>query len=97
MVFKIVISELASLEITEAIEFYESRQKGLGKLFLTTLQTSFKVLKSNPELFAIKRKMIYREMPLSKFPFIIIYEIIENEVVVYSVFHTSRNPNKKHQ
>jgi len=33
-------------------------------------------------------------MPLAKFPFIIIYEIIESEVVIYSVFHTSRNPDK---
>ncbi len=95
MVFKIIISELASLEITESIEYYESRKKGLGKQFLNSLRMALAILKSNPELFSIKRKLVYREMPLAKFPFIIIYEIIESEVVIYSVFHTSRNPDKK--
>jgi hypothetical protein len=33
MVFKIVISKLAEIEIIEAIEFYENRKKGLGKVF----------------------------------------------------------------
>lgn len=95
MVFEIIISELASLEITESVAFYESRQKGLGKLFLNSLKSALQILKSNPELFSIKRKSIYREMPIKKFPFIVIYEIIGNEVIVYSVFHTSRNPDKK--
>jgi hypothetical protein len=31
MVFKIVISKLAEIEIIEAIEFYESRKKGARK------------------------------------------------------------------
>lgn len=95
MVFKITISKLASLEITESIDFYESRKKGLGKQFLNSLKVGLTILKSNPELFSIKRKSIYREMTLNKFPFIVIYEIIGNEVIVYSVFHTSRNPDKK--
>lgn len=95
MVFKIIISQLASLEITESIDFYESRQKGLGKQFINSLKSAFGILKSNPELFPIKRKSIYREMSLKKFPFIIIYEIIGNEVILYSIFHTSRSPDKK--
>jgi hypothetical protein len=34
-------------------------------------------------------------MTLVKFPFVIIYEIIETEIIIYSVFHTSRDPEKK--
>lgn len=95
MVFKIIISKLASLEITESIDFYESRRKGLGKEFLIYLKSVFHILKSNPELFPVKRKSIYREVSLKKFPFTIIYEIMKDEVIIYSVFHTSRNPDKK--
>jgi len=54
MVFKIIISELASLEITESIEYYESRQKGLGKQFLNSLIMALAILKSNPELFQLR-------------------------------------------
>ena len=95
MVFKIKILPLAENEIDESIKFYESRSKGLGKQFLSYLKSYLKVLKTNPELFEIKKEPGYRELTLVKFPFVIIYEIIENEVIVYSVFQTSRNPQRK--
>ncbi|WP_310559313.1 type II toxin-antitoxin system RelE/ParE family toxin [Flavobacterium sp.] len=95
MVFKIVISVLAESEIEETIEFYENRKKGLGKQFLEYFRGYLKILKTNPELFSIKKPPLYRELALKKFPFVIIYEIFQNEVIIYSVFHTSRNPTKK--
>ncbi|WP_343707777.1 type II toxin-antitoxin system RelE/ParE family toxin [Flavobacterium sp.] len=95
MVFKIKLLPLAEKEIDESIEFYESRSKGLGKQFLTYLKSYLKVLKTNPELFEIKKQPAYREMTLVKFPFVIIYEIIGIEIIIYSVFHTSRNPDRK--
>lgn len=95
MVFKIVISRLAESEIEETIEFYERRRKGLGKQFLHYFKGYLKILKINPELFSIKKPPFYRELPLKKFPFVIVYEIFQNEVIIYSVFHTSRNPTKK--
>lgn len=95
MAFRIRISNLAYNEIDEAIAFYESKSVGLGKNFLVYLKGYINVLKVTPELFAIKKKPFFRELPLKKFPFVIIYEIIEYEVVIYSVFHTKRNPSSK--
>lgn len=95
MGFKIKILPLAENEIDESVEFYESRRKGLGKQFLTYLKSHLQVLKLHPELFTIKKEPGYRELTLVKFPFVIIYEIIKDEVIVYSVFHTSRNPKRK--
>ena len=95
MVVKIVISRLAESEIEETIEFYESKRKGLGNQILVYFKGYLKILKTNPELFSIKKSPFYRELPLKKFPFVIIYEIFQNEVIIYSVFHTSRNPTKK--
>lgn len=95
MVFKIVVSGLAASEIEETIEFYESRRKGLGKQFLEYFKGYLTILKTNPDLFSIKKPPFYRELPLKKFPFVIIYEIFQNEVVIYSVFPASRNPTKK--
>ena len=95
MAFKIKILPLAEKEIDESIEFYEGRSKGLGKQFLTYLKFHLKILKINPKLFEIKKEPGYRELTLIKFPFVIIYEIIVDEVIVYSVFHTSRNPSPK--
>jgi len=95
MDFKITILRLAEKEIDESIEFYENRSKGLGKQFLIYLKSSLKVLSVNPKLFEIKKPPNYRELTLVKFPFVIIYEIIQNEVIIHSVFHTSRSPQRK--
>ncbi|SHN19861.1 type II toxin-antitoxin system RelE/ParE family toxin [Flavobacterium xinjiangense] len=95
MVFKIVISKLAEIEIIEAIEFYESRKKGLGKDFFVYLKGYLKILKMNPELFPLKKEPFFRELSLKKFPFVIIYEVFNDEIIIYSVFHTYRDPSKK--
>ena len=95
MVFKLKILKLAEIEINESIDFYESRRAGLGKGYLVYLKAYFKILQTNPELFEIKRPPYYRELPLKKFPFVIIYEIYQKEILIHSVFHTSKNPTKK--
>ncbi|MGV1012323.1 MAG: hypothetical protein ACOYBS_07730 [Flavobacterium sp.] len=82
MVFKIVITNLSSIEIEDAFEYYEIKSKGLGYRFLVYLKGYIKVLKVTPELFAIKRPPFFRELPLKKFPFVIIYEINQNQVIV---------------
>ena len=95
MVFEIVISSLAELEIQEAIEFYEGKRNGLGKQFLLYFKGYLKILKTNPKLFLIKKAPFYRELPLKKIPFVIVYEVLQDKVIIYSVFHTSRNPTNK--
>jgi hypothetical protein len=65
MVFKIVVSRLAESEIDKAVEFYENRETGLGKHFLVYFKGYLKMLKTNPELFPIK-KVLSTENYLSK-------------------------------
>ncbi|PRZ27731.1 hypothetical protein BC624_1018 [Flavobacterium granuli] len=67
MVFNIIILDLAEIEIDESIKFYESKSKGLGKHFLIYLKGYFKILKTNPKLFGIKKAPGFRELILSKF------------------------------
>ncbi len=95
MAFNIVISPLAAKEIDASIFYYNSRKTGLGFEFLVYLKGYLSILKRNPELFPLKRKNIFREIAMTKFPFVIIYEIVNEDVVIYSVFHTSRNPADK--
>lgn len=47
-----------------------------------------------PLQFPMKR-VPYREAVVTKFPFLIIFELLENSIIVYSVFNTWRNPEKK--
>jgi len=92
---KLIIELEAQIEIDKAIECYESKQIGLGADFFNYLDGYFQTLKNGEALFEIKRKPVFRELPLKRFPYIIIYEEYQNQVIVYSVFNTFQDQNKK--
>ena len=94
MKHELIIRDEAELDIIEAVKYYESQQIGLGKRFLSHLKTHLKRIQTYPEHFHIKRNP-YREAVLKKFPYLIIYELSENKVIVFSVFNTYQNPIKK--
>ncbi|MCD9575765.1 type II toxin-antitoxin system RelE/ParE family toxin [Flavobacterium soyae] len=94
MIFNIVIEPRALADIQEAIDYYESKQSGLGEYFYQVIDEHLDTLSKNP-FFEIRYKD-YRGLPIKKFPFIIFYFIDEKVKTVYimSVFNTSLNPSK---
>ena len=94
MSYSLEIKNEANLEITEAYLYYENKQIGLGEEFLSHLDIYFARIKKNPEHFPQKRKP-FREAFIKRFPYLVIYEITEYKVIVYSVFNTRQNPEKK--
>ena len=95
MASKLIIEFEAQKEISEAIEWYESKQAGLGEDFFNYLDGYFKTLKNGKAAFEIKRKPVFRELPLKRFPYILIYEKYKDHIIVYSVFNTFQDPYKK--
>ena len=91
----LTIESEAQKEIDDAIDWYESQQPGLVLDFFNYLDGYFQTLKEGNVLFPIKRKSIFRELALKRFPYVIIYEHTEAEIVVYSVFNTHQDPVKK--
>ena len=94
MKYLLEINEEANLEAIEAYLYYEKKRAGLGEEFLQHIETYFTRIVANPEHFLQKRKP-YREAFTRRFPFLIMYEILENKVIVYSVFNTWQDPKEK--
>ena len=90
----LIIKPQAILMTKDAYEWYEEQKLGLGEEFLNELDNIYLKLESHPEYFG-KVKKSFRQAALKRFPFVIVYEIIKTEVVVFAVFHTSRNPKIK--
>ena len=90
----LIIKHQAILMTKDAYEWYEEQKLGLGEEFLNELDSIYLKLESHPEYFG-KVKKSFRQGALKRFPFVIVYEIIKTEVVVFAVFHTSRNPKIK--
>lgn len=94
MLYILEVKDEANLEIIKAYLYYEEKRIGLGEEFLEHLDSYFERITTNPRHFPQKRKP-YREAFIKRFPFLIIYEITKGKVIVYSVFNTWQNPDKK--
>ena len=90
----LIIKPRAILMTKNAYDWYETQKPGLGEEFLEDLDGIYHKLELHPEYFS-KIKKNFRQAGLKRFPFVIVYEIIKTEVVVFAVFHTSRNPKGK--
>jgi plasmid stabilization system protein ParE len=98
MKYKFVFLQRASDEVIEIYRWYEEQQKGLGLNFLNVLEKYKTGIANNPEQFK-KTYKHFREVFIHTFPFMIVYYIKkkEKEIIIVSVFHTSRNPKKKYK
>jgi hypothetical protein len=92
--YRLLIKARAIAMAKEAWEWYEEQQPGLGESFLQDLGASYRKIEKWPASYA-KVKSGFRQVILTTFPYVVVFEIIEKDVIVYAVFHTSRSPRKK--
>jgi hypothetical protein len=92
MIYKIVIEPRAILDIQNAIDYYDSKQIGLGEYFYKVVNEHIETLIKSP-FFQIRYKD-YHGFPIHKFPFIIFYYSDENlkTIFIISIFNTALNP-----
>jgi mRNA-degrading endonuclease RelE of RelBE toxin-antitoxin system len=90
---------LVEKEYTEAVEWYEKQQKGLGNRFIEAVGLKMNEISQNPNAFGKKSSIIFREAKISKFPYLIVYKASEKskEILVVSIHHTKKHPRKKYR
>ena len=96
MTFTYVLRPQAQNEYEDSFLWYLGRSIPTAENFINHLENTFDLLCENPFL----GKCIYRnvyELMVKKFPFNVVYFIEEanNQIVVVSIFHDKRNPEKK--
>ena len=94
MIYKVVIEPRAILDIQDSIDYYDSKQNGLGAYFYLVVEEHIETLSKSPS-FQIRYKD-YHGFPIRKFPFILLYYIDEKLKTIYimSVFNTNLNTVK---
>ena len=94
---KVRLHEEAVIEAEEAARWYSQQQRGLGKEFTQELKRCLRSLRANPTRLPLLEtappNMKVRRALTARFPYKIIFEIIQNEVVVLAVAHGSRRPD----
>lgn len=92
MSWSISYSSQAQEDVRIAFKYYRSESESLGKYFLSSLKHAESVILKSPEGFQIRFLDRVRGYPLKKFPFLVLYVVIENSVYVMAVFNTNLDP-----
>jgi plasmid stabilization system protein ParE len=93
MAVKLIFVQEAQQDIEEAYGWFEEQRIGLGEDFLSCVDACIQNICRIPELYP-KIHEDYRRALVRRFPYAVFYEYTEAKVVVYSIFHTSQNPQK---
>ena len=91
--YRIIFSENALIDIEEAVSYYDSQQKGLGKKFAARTQATLNSVKKNPFYSSVRYGEI-RCAVVSVFPFLIHYQVDAetNTIRILAVYNTYRKP-----
>ncbi len=88
----IIVPEVEQ-DVTEAYAWYASRMPGLGEEFLGCVDAVIQDILQMPDMYAVIYDN-YRRCLVRRFPYSIFYEYVNETIVVYGIFHTSRDPEK---
>jgi plasmid stabilization system protein ParE len=81
----------ARVEFNEATDWYEQQRTGLGTKFVARVRETIGRIVADPE----RHPTLYldvRKVLVPQFPYVVLYRDDRDEVLVISVFHTSRDP-----
>ena len=87
----VVFLPTAHQELAQAIDFYEHQVPGLGVLFLKEISSAIDLIKLYPQGYHLITTRT-RKCSLQKFPYIILYGIINDTIVISAVAHQHRHP-----
>jgi hypothetical protein len=94
MPYKIEIRPLAKFEIFEAYDWYDAQREGLGLEFLEALDVFYTSLRRNPFSYSFYDEPV-RQGRLKRFPYTVVFEVIDSNIIIYSVFMIRQDPSKK--
>lgn len=90
---KLIVAIEARQDIVDAYDWYEEQKQGLGEQFLKQFRTTCNDILIAPTGYQHFNN--YRQIPMHLFPYVVLYEMMEETIVVLAVFNTHQHPRKK--
>lgn len=88
----IIIHKQARIELEEAIAFYEQRNKGLGLSLQTVIERTVARIQQYPQLGNLYKTTELRHHNIHRFPYVIFYAELEEEIWIVAFAHEKRRP-----
>ena len=90
---RLVYRPEAEADVRVAFDWYEHQREGLGSEFLGELTKAEDEARANPLAFSLLRRDA-RRLSLRRFPYQLIYRVVDDVVVVLACFHGRRSPRR---
>ncbi|HEX4996868.1 MAG TPA: type II toxin-antitoxin system RelE/ParE family toxin [Terriglobia bacterium] len=81
----------ADLDAQSAIRWYDERSRELGDDFLRKVNECIISVEKTPEKYPVVHREMRRAL-VARFPYAVIYEIENTEIIIYAIYHCARNP-----
>lgn len=96
--YNYIVHPIAQQEYETSIEWYAIRSEQTTRNFILNVEKTIAAICLNPHQFRNEYKIFY-ELGVKKYPFSIIYSIDDSDkiVMITSIFHHKRNPQKKYK
>ncbi len=92
MVYEIVITKTALIDLKDAIKWYYKKGKTIGIRLINNFDFAVEKIKSNPQIYTVVSKNI-RGIKISKFPYKIFYFFKETnlQITIIGLVHNKRS------
>lgn len=88
----VTLLRAAQLDVRSGAQYYEAQAPGLGVEFVGEVERSLGRLGIHPELGAPLRRGA-RKLLVRRFPYLVIYQVEQAQVLVLAVGHQRRHPD----
>ena len=83
----------AEVDLREAIAYYETQRKGLGRELRLEIEATTQRLQRNPKLYPLHDRRGTRKAVVHRFPYTIFFAELEDSLWVAAVAHHKRRPS----
>ena len=92
--YQLQVLRKAREDMQKSADWYDEQQAGVGDRFLLEVVSTFRLIKTNSLRYQERFLKKFRYANVHGFPFVVVFKIKKELVVINSVFHTSRNPKR---
>jgi toxin ParE1/3/4 len=93
MTWTLRVQPRARLEMIDAAAWYAEQSGGLADAFMTTLEATLRRLEESPLQYQIVHGEL-RRAKLRRFPYLVIYNVSDEQVTVVACVHAGRDPRR---
>ena len=91
MTYRVDFGPLVKHDLSDAYDWYEGQEAGLGERFLDAFDAGVELLCENPRSSPVVHGDVRRAL-LRRFPYLVFYRVEDDAITVIGCFHGRRDP-----